>query len=205
MEYKKSEPAHGRLDGRYATFYQYEFPRATRRKGPFLPQGTLRVREFLYSDGNHGQLVQLICIPRDESNRKNEQRMLVDKMLDIRREDKKFSEGTLSSRELSGEIREYTGRKLICVDRILAEQEKIGLFASARLVGDSRRRQRRVRRWKIRWQVASMSLLLVLGIACGAFLQKYGFFDLQGNAFYQEYVGPVVHFLADMFTKLRPQ
>ena len=45
-----------------------------------------------------------------------------------------------------------------------------------------------------------MSLLLVLGLACGAFLQKYGFFDLQGNAFYQEYVGPVVHFLADMFT-----
>lgn len=42
MEYKKSEPNHGKLDGRYATFYEYEFPRATRSKGKFLPQGSVR-------------------------------------------------------------------------------------------------------------------------------------------------------------------
>ena len=202
MEYKKSAPQHGRLDGRYVTFYQYEFPRATRKKGPFLPLGTMLVREYLYCDGRHGQLVQLITMAQDGGTRKSEQRVLVDKMLDIRREDKKLAEGTLLIRELSGEVREYQGRKLINIDSILAEREKIGMFASARLVRDSRRKQVRSRRWKARRQIAVSLLLLAGGIVAGAFLQKYDFFDLRDNAVYQSYLRPVVLMLQDLYNAL---
>ncbi|MDX2480556.1 MAG: hypothetical protein QNK24_09500 [Desulfuromusa sp.] len=188
MEYKKSEPIHGKLDGRYTTFYQYEFPRATRNQGRFLPQGTVRLREFLYCDSGHGQLVQIILITQEDLARGNEQRVLVDKMLNINREDKKFKDGVLTSQELSGEIREYAGKKLICLSKILAEQEKIGLFASARRVKDSKMRNRRIRHWKIRVQIAVISALFVLGLASGGLLQKYGFFDLEKNTFYQNYI-----------------
>jgi len=188
MEYKKSEPIHGKLDGRYTTFYQYEFPRATRNKGKFLPQGTVRLREYLYCDGVHGQLIQIILLSPSELVKGNERRILVDKMLDINREDKKFREGTLVSQELSGEIREYAGKKLISLSKILTEQEKIGLFASARRVKDSKKRQRRAKHWKIRVQIALASALFVLGLISGAVLQKANFFDFEENAFYQDYV-----------------
>ncbi len=188
MEYKKSKPIHGKLDGRYTIFYQYEFPRATRNKGKFLPRGSVRLREFLYCDGKHGQLVQIVLISLDKLAKGNEQRVLVDKMLDLNREDKKFKEGTLTHQELSGEIREYTGKKLICLSEILTEQEKIGLFASARRVRDSKMRQRRIKHWKIRVQVAVISALFVLGLASGVLLQKYEFLDLEENVFYQNYV-----------------
>jgi len=188
MEYKKSKPIHGKLDGRYTIFYQYEFPRATRNKGKFLPQGSVRLREFLYCDGRHGQLVQVILISPDKLTQGNEQRVLVDKMLELNREDKKFKEGTLTRHELSGEVREYAGKQLICLSEILAEQEKIRLFASARRVKDSKKRQLRARHWKIRLQVAITSTLFVLGLVSGALLQKYDFFDLAENTFYQNYI-----------------
>lgn len=198
MEYKKSEPIHGKLDGRYTTFYQYEFPRATRNKGKFLPQGTVRLREYLYCDGGHGQLIQIILLSPSELVKGNEQRVLVDKMLDINREDKKFREGTLVSQELSGDIREYTGKKLISLSKILSEQEKIGLFASASRVKDSRRRQRRAKQWKIRIQIALVSALFVLGVVSGGFLQKSNFFDLEENSFYQDYVVVFIDKVADV-------
>lgn len=188
MEYKKSEPIHGKLDDRHTTFYQYEFPRATRNKGKFLPRGTVRLREFLYCDGEHGQLVQVILISPNKLAKETEQRLLVDKMLDLNREDKKFKEGTLTRQELSGEVREYTAKKLICLSEILAKQEKIGLFASARRVKDRKKQQRRARHWKIRLQVAITSTLFVLGLVCGVFLQKYEFLDLRDNTFYQNYI-----------------
>jgi hypothetical protein len=202
MEFKRSEPLHGTLDGRYVTFYQYEFPRATRSKGKFLPQGAVRLREFLYSDGKHGQLVQIVTISPDELAKMNEQRVLVDKMLAINREDKKLKDGTLTSPELSGEIREYFGNKQICVSEILIEQEKIGLFASARRVKDSRRRQRRAKHWKIRLKVALSAALFVLGLACGGFLQKYEFFDLDDNPFYQNYIVPYFNATKDVIQEL---
>ena len=202
MEYKRSEPAHGKLDGRYTTFYQYEFPRATRNKGKFLPQGVIRLREFLSCDGKHGQLVQIIQISHDELAKGNEQRVLVAKMLDTNREDKKFREGTLTSQELSGEIREYAGKKLIYLSEILAEQEKIGLFASARRVKDSKRRQQRARRWKIRVQVGVTAGLLVIGVASGVLLQKYEFFDLEDNSFYQNYVVDTINGVKEIFKQL---
>lgn len=204
MEYKKSEPIHGKLDGRYTTFFQYEFPRATRKQGKFLPQGTVRLREFLYCDGGHGQLVQIIRITPEDLAKGNEQRVLVDKMLDINREDKKFKDGVLTSQELSGEIREYIGKKLICLSEILAEQEKIGLFASARRVKDSKRRNRRVRHWKVRVQVAVISAFFVLGLTSGGLLQKYGFFDLEENTFYQNYVLVSIDKVQEVFHKLFP-
>ena len=188
MEYKKSEPIYGKLDGRLTTFYQYEFPRATRDKGKFLPQGSVRLREFLYCDGKHGQLVQIILISPDELAQGTEQRALVDKILNLNRESKKFKEGSLTRQELSGEIREYTGKKLICLSEILAEQEKIGLFASARRVKDSKMRQRRAKHWKIRIQVAITSTLFVLGLVSGVLLQKNEFLDFEENSFYQNYV-----------------
>ncbi len=193
MEYKKSDPLHGKLDGRYVTRYQYEFPRATRNKGKFLPQGAIRLREFLYCDGHHGQAVQIVLIPEPGLSKGNEQRILVDKMLDINREDKKFRDGTLTSRELSGEIREYTGKRLICLDEILSEQEKIGLFAAARRIKDSKRKRQRVRRWKIRLRIAATVTLFTLGLISGGGLQKLGFFDFQGNAVYQNYVMAAVN------------
>ena len=202
MEYKKTEPAHGKLDGRYTTFYQYEFPRATRNKGKFLPQGTVRLREFLYCDGKPGQLVQIIHLSLDELAKGNEQRILVDKMLDTNREDKKFREGTLTSQELSGEIREYADKKLICLSEILAEQEKIGLFASARRVKDRKKRQQRARHWKIRLQGAVIVGLLVLGVASGVLLQKYQFLDLEENAFYQNYVVDTINKAKEIFKQL---
>lgn len=202
MEYKKTEPAHGKLDGRYTTFYQYEFPRATRNKGKFLPQGVIRLREFLYCDGMHGQLLQIIQISHDELAKGNEQRVLVAKMLDTNREDKKFREGTLTSQELSGEIREYAGKKLICLSEILAEQEKIGLFASARRVKDSKRRQQRARHWKIRVQVGVTAGLLLIGVASGVLLQKYEFFDLEDNSFYQNYVVDTINGVKEIFKQL---
>ncbi|MCD6582958.1 MAG: hypothetical protein J7K90_14275 [Desulfuromusa sp.] len=188
MEYKRSEPIHGKLDGRYTIFYQYEFPRATRSKGKFLPRGSVRLREFLYSDGKHGQLVQIILISPDKLAKGNEQRLLVDKMLDLNRENKKFKEGSLTRQELSGEIREYSGKQLIYLSKILAEQEKIGLFASARRVKDSKKRQRRAKHWKIRIQVAVTLALFVLGLISGGLLQKYELFNLEENVFYQNYV-----------------
>lgn len=148
----------------------------------------MRLREYLYCDGGHGQLIQIILISPSELVKGNEQRVLVNKMLDINREDKKFREGALTSQELSGEVREYSGKKLICLSKILTEQEKIGLFAAARRVKDSKRRQRRTRYWKIRIQIAVILALFVLGLISGSFLQKYNFFDLEKNAFYQNYV-----------------
>jgi hypothetical protein len=188
MEYKKSPPFHGKLNGRYATLYEYEFPRATRRKGPFLPKGTLRLREFLFCDGEHDQLIQIIRIPDDELATKNEQRLLVDRLLDINREEKKFVDGNLTSDYLTGEIREYSGKKMISLGQILSEKEKIGLFASARLIRDSKRRKQRVRRWKVRIRLLVATTLFVMGVTCGRFLEQQGFFDLGNNRFYQEYV-----------------
>lgn len=201
MEYKKSAPIHGQLDGRYVTLYQYEFPRATRSKGKFLPKGTVRLREFLYCDGHHGQLVQIVLISGNGLTQGSEQRILVDKMLELTREDKKFRDGTLTSRELSGELREYAGKKLICLDAVLANQEKIGMFASAHRVKDSKKRQKRTRRWKIRLIIASTCALYLLGLACGSFLQKYGFFNLDENIVYQDYVVDVVNWGKQVFGK----
>ena len=188
MEHKKSKPSHGRLDGRQTIGYQYEFPRATRKKGKFLPRGTVRLREFLYCDGRHGQVVQIILIPPDKLSKGNEQRVLVDKMLDLNREDKKFREGALTSKELSGEIREYTSKKLICLSDILTNQEKIGVFASARRIKDSKKRQRRARHWRIRFQIAVTLTFFLLGLTSGGLMQKYGLFELKGNSFYQSYI-----------------
>lgn len=188
MEYKKSGPVHGHLDGRYVTLFQYEFPRATRQKGKFLPQGTVRLREFLFSDGGHGQLVQIIRLAEGEIGMGAEQRVMVDKMLAINREDKKFREGGLKSDELSGELREYQGKKLIDVGQVLAEQEKIGLFASARRVRDSRLKRRRALRWKIRIRVVLSVGFFILGFVVGSVLQKMGLLNLDQNWFYQEYI-----------------
>lgn len=188
MEYKKSEPLHGKLDGRHVTLYQYEFPRATRAKGKFLPKGAIRLREYLYCDGRHGQLIQIILISGQNLSKGDEQRILVEKMLDINREDKKFRDGSLTAGELSGEIREYSGKKLVCLDEVLNMQEKIGMFASARRVRDSKKRQQRARRWKIRLRIAATVTLFTLGLICGGFLQKLGLFDFEGNTVYQDYV-----------------
>lgn len=192
MEYKKSGPTHGRLNGRYATLYQYEFPRATRKKGKYLPRGTVRLREYLYSDGHHGQVVQIVLIDPQEMERGNEKRVLVERMLDINREDKKFKELNLGSQELSGEAREYPDKKQICLDEILAEQEKIGLFASARRIKDSKRKQQRAKRWKIRIRVILSTVFFILGLVAGSFLQQQGLLDLSDNTIYQDYLlGPL--------------
>ena len=200
MEYKKSEPLHGAVDGRHVTLYQYEFPRATRTKGKFLPQGAIRLREFLYCDGHHGQLVQIILISGKNLSKGDEQRILVEKMLDINREDKKFRDGTLTAGELSGELREYTGKKLICLDEVLSKQEKIGMFASARRVKDSKKRQQRSRRWKIRLRIAATVTLFTLGLACGSFLQRRGLFNFEDNAIYQNYVLTAVNWGRDILS-----
>jgi len=202
MEYKKSKPSHGKLNGRYVTFYEYEFPRATRKKGPFLPQGAVRLREFLYSDGEHDQLVQIVTLTAEELAAKSEQRLLVDKMLDIKREDKRFTEGELTSEELTGEVREYSGKKMISLRQILAEKEKIGLFASARLVRDSRKRKQRAKRWKTRIQLLVVTVLFIVGVISGSFLQQHGFFALENNAFYQDYIVTTVEFVEELIRKL---
>ena len=188
MEYKKSKPSYGQLDGRHTIFYQYEFPRATRNKGKYLPQGSVRLQEFLHCDGRHGQVVQIILIPPDKLGKGNEQRILVDKMLDLNRENKKFKDGTLTSQELSGEIREYAGKKMIFLSEILTNQEKIGLFASARRIKDSKKRQQRAKQWRIRFQVAVTLTFFIIGLTSGGLMQKYELFDLTGNTFYQNYV-----------------
>lgn len=128
-------------------------------------------------------MIQITLITPEELSKGNEQRLLVDKVLNLNREGKKFREENLTSRELTGEIREYAGKKLICLDEILAEQEKIGLFASARRVKESKIRQRRARHWKLRFHGAVTLALFVLGLVCGGLLQKYGLFDLGENAF----------------------
>ena len=188
MEYKKSDPVPGLLDGRYTIMYQYEFPRATRTKGKFLPKGTVRLREYLFCDGGHGQLVQLTLVAEKELGMSAEKRVMVDKMLDLNREDKKFHEGNLTSAELSGEIREYRGKKLIDVGQVLEEQEKIGRFASARRVKDSRLKEKRARNWKIRIRVGLSVGFFILGFCAGSILQELGLLNLEGNWFYQEYV-----------------
>lgn len=202
MEYKKSAPAHGTLDGRYVTFYQYEFPRATRRSGKFLPKGTVRVREFLFSDGAHGQLVQFVLVDADQLGGANEQRALVDRMLEVSREDKRFSAGALTREELSGEIREYPAKKQICIERLLSEQEKIGLFASARRVRDSRKRQRRAWRWRLRFRGALFTATFFLGLVGGSLLQKYGLLDFTDNVFYQNYLLPAFDLARTLIEKI---
>lgn len=198
MEYKRSAPVHGLLDGRYTTFYQYEFPRSTRKKGKFLPEGTVRLREFLFSDGGHGQLVQFVLLSADE-RKKGEQRVMVDKLLELGREDKKFKEGTLKQAELSGEVREYAGKKLVNLAEILAEQEKIGLFASARRVKDSRLKEKRARRWRIRIRVGLSVGFFIVGFAVGSILQERGMLNLEQNWFYQEYVRVVLEMVEGWF------
>ncbi|MCW8893964.1 MAG: hypothetical protein OQL18_11705 [Deltaproteobacteria bacterium] len=198
MEYKKSGPTHGKLNSRYATLYEYEFPRATRKKGPFLPKGSLRLREFLFSDGEHGQLIQIIRLTDNELDSNNEKRLLVDKLLDIQREEKKFTEGNLNSEGLTGEIREYSKKKMLSLGHILPEKEKIGLFASARLIRDSRRRMKRVMCWKIRIQIFIATSLIIMGVFCGSFLQRHRLLDLENNKFYQNYVVTTVK-VADAF------
>ena len=123
-------------------------------------------------------------------------------MLDINREDKRFKEGTLADKDLSGEIRKYSGKKLICISDILTEQEKIGLFASARRIKDSRKQQRRARHWKLRIQIAVAGTLFVLGLVSGGIMQKYGLFDLRDNAFYQNYVLPFIYTMKEMINDL---
>lgn len=195
MEYKKSGPVHGQLDGRYVTLYEYEFPRATRSGGKFLPQGTARLHEFLFSDGKHGQLVQFIIISSEGMAKKNEQREMVDILLALNREKKKFRDGTLTNRELTGEIREYPKKKLICLDEVLATQEKIGRFASARRVEANKLRQRRIKRWKVRLNLVIITVFFVLGGAFGVLLQKYDLLDMSENPFYQTYIRPPVEAL----------
>lgn len=199
MEYKKSEPVHGTLDGRYATLYEYEFPRATRNKGKFLPLGSLRLREFIYSDGSHGQLVQITIISAERLARRNESREMVDKILNLGREVKKFREGVLTSQELTGEIREYSPGKLICLGEVLTKHEKIGLFDSARRVKDSKLRHRRIKRWKIRLHLMMIVVLLVLGGVCGVLLQKYNLLNMNENRFYQDYVLSSINALSKLF------
>ena len=196
MEYKKSGPIHGRLDQRYATLYEYEFPRATRAKGKFLPLGSVRLREYLYSDGEHGQLVQITCISEDKLAQRHEAREMVDKIINLGRESKMFREEMLTREELTGDIREYSAKKVICLDKILAEQEKIGMFASARRVKDSKRRQKRTKRWKMRIYLLVIMMFFLSGGWCGVLLQKYDLLDLQGNAFYQDYVLASINTLA---------
>jgi len=202
MEYKKTDPSHGKINGRYATMYEYEFPRATRKKGPFLPKGSLRLREFLFSDGEHGQLIQIIGLTDGELESNNEKRLLVDKLLDIKREEKKFIEGSLTSNVLTGEIREYSKKKMLSLGHILPEKEKIGLFASARLIRESRRRMKRVRRWKARLQILIAISLIILGIFCGSFLQRHRLLDLENNNFYQNYVVTTVNVADNFFDRL---
>ncbi|MEJ2491283.1 MAG: hypothetical protein P8Y84_06670 [Desulfuromonadales bacterium] len=188
MEYKKSEPIHGKLDQRYATLYEYEFPRATRAKGKFLPLGSVRLREYLYCDGEHGQLVQITRIPADKLAQRHEAREMVDHIINLGRESKMFRDGILTREDITGEIREYPAKKLICLDEILADQEKIGMFASARRVKDSKRRLKRTKRWKIRIYLLVILMFFVSGGWCGVLLQKHNLLDLHENAFYQEYV-----------------
>ena len=201
MEYKKTIPAHGKVNGRYSTMYEYEFPRATRAKGKFLPLGSVRVREFIYNDGSHGQLVQIISISAEKLAKKNEGRALVDKLLDLGRESKKFSEGVLASQMLSGEIREYPAKKMICLDEILSNQEKIGLFAAARRVKNSKLRKKRITQWKIRLHLMVILALFVLGGMTGALLEKYKLLDLKENIFYQEYILTSINTLSKLFFK----
>jgi hypothetical protein len=203
MEYKKSGPTHGKINGRYATLYEYEFPRATRKKGPFLPKGSLKLREFLFSDGEHGQLIQIIGLADEKMDFKNEKRILVDKLLDIKREEKRFIEGNLASKDLTGEIRDYSKKKMLSLGHILPEKEKIGLFASARLVRDSRRRMKRLRRWKIRIQILIAISLVVIGLFCGSFLQRHRLLNMENNKFYQSYVVTAINVAHDFFDSLR--
>lgn len=198
MEYKKSEPIQGTLDDRYVIFYHYEFPRATKEKGKFLPKGTVRIREYLFCDGGHGQIVQMVVIPAEELAKGNEQRALVDTLLALSKEDKKFKEGTLTREDLCGEVREYTGRKLINIGDTLATQEKIGLFASARRVKDSKARKKRARRWKMRVKIFFYTTALIAGIVGGALLQKQGFFDFSDNAVYQNYFVPAFDLIKNL-------
>ncbi len=199
MEYKKSDPVHGLLDGRYTTLYQYEFPRATRTKGKFLPKGTVRLREYLFSDGGHGQLVQFTLLAETELGMSAEQRVMVDKMLNLNREDKKFKEGTLTSGELSGELREYQGKKLIDIGQVLEAQEKIGRFASARRVKDSRLKRQRAWRWRIRIRVGLSVGFFILGFLAGSILQELDLLDLEQNWFYQDYVKVAFRALLALF------
>jgi len=187
MEYKKTEPIHGKLNGRYATLYQYEFPRATRTKGKFLPLGSVRLREYIYSDGDHGQLIQITLIPEDKLAN-NESREMVDKILYLGQESKKFHKGILTSKELTGEIREYSSKKMICLGEILTKQEKIGLFASAYRVKNSKFRQKRIKHWKIRFYLGVIVSFFVLGGICGVLLQKHNLLDMSDNEFYQSYI-----------------
>ena len=188
MEYKKSKPVHGKLDGRYALMYEYEFPRSTRTQGRYLPLGSVRLREFLYGDGGHGQLVQITVVAVERLAKRSEAREMVDKLLDLGREEKKFREGALISQELTGVIREYSARQLVCLDDILVNQEKLRLFASARRVKNREIYQRRARRWKIRLHLMVSVGFFVLGGVCGAWSQKYNLLDLQENAFVQDYI-----------------
>lgn len=199
MEYKKSAPVHGKLDGRYATLYEYEFPRATRNEGKFLPLGSVRLREFIYSDGGHGQLVQITVIPVGKLAKRNESREMVDKILSLGREVKKFREGGLTSQELTGEIREYSPGKLICLGEVLTKHEKIGLFDSARRVKNSKLRHRRIKRWKIRLHLMMIVALFVLGGVCGVLLEKYDLLDMNENEFYQDYVLSSINTLGKLF------
>ena len=113
-------------------------------------------------------------------------------MLDISREEKKFKELNLGTQELSGEVREYPDKKQICLDDILAEQEKIGLFASARRIKDSKRKQQRAKRWKIRIRVILSTVFFILGLIAGSFMQQQGLLDLSDNMIYQDYLlGPL--------------
>jgi hypothetical protein len=199
MEYKKSAPIHGKLDGRYTTLYEYEFPRATRTKGQFLPLGSVRLREFIYSDGAHGQLVQITTIPARKLAKSYESREMVDKVLYLGREVKKFREGVLISQELTGEIREYPPRKLICLGEILAQKEKISLFDPARRMKNSKLRQRRIKRWKIRLHLIVILAILLLGGVCGVLLQKHDLLDLKENPFYQNYILSAFNSLSKLF------
>jgi len=195
-------PAHGKLNGRYTTMYEYEFPRATRAKGTLLPKGSLRLREFLFSDGEHGQIIQIISLTDKELGHDNEKKLLVENLLNLQRETKKFIEGNLSTELLTGEVREYSKKKMISLGHLLPEKEKIGLFASARLVRDSRRRKQRLKRWKIRIYTLMATALIIAGVFCGSFLQRNQMFDLENNNFYQNYVVAIVNFAEDSFDRL---
>ncbi len=190
MEFKKSEPNAGQLDGRSAVLIEYEFPRATRESGRFLPAGVVKIREYLFCDGAHGQFLQFVVIPIDELAKGNEKRFLVNCLLALGREDKLFRDGELTSQGLSGEVRDFLPRKMLCVEDILTGKEKIGRFATALQVRDIKVRNRRARRWKVR-----SHLLLLVGVSIfalwgGSFLERNDFFDMRENSFYNEYVMP---------------
>ena len=199
MEYKKSEPVNGKLNGRYATLYEYEFPRPTRLEGAFLPLGSMRLREFLFCDGGHGQLIQITCLPMEKMARGTDPREMVNKVLCLGREGKKFREGTLTSQELSGEIREYSGKRMIRLGEVLAGKEKIGAFGSAWKVQNQKLRRRRIIRWKIRLLSMSLVACFVLGGVCGVLAQKHDLLDLKENSFYHNYILPPINTISNLF------